>query len=582
MKKIASLILSLAMVLSVFAVSVNAAVPVKADNISVSVNQTYEEDVTTDDFAYTCWEARRPEKTTDGDNTVLDLTPQKHTEASIEGINDMSSLELQFDAKALYASSELRVQFKLDDCTATLRFRPGIFADAIYEKPESDFAADSNIAKEMWMASAATVDDTADLVSDEWYTFNIKADTAQIREQAYPYNAFTIQYKKSTDEAFTTLARNATEKPWEASWAVTKTNVADICTTNTCNVFISNPSDGGQQYGVWKFDAEADTVTKLAAQSHYVIDNVIFSGKGIGEAYTTEGVLFNAYCDEYTTAAPTVFTAFSQATSSLVADANGNKSVEFVQNYSGTRYGQGNEVQLTRLPENFVVTIDVYQHEDNNRSFRFEAFDENGKAVSLNLWPANISQGKWYRLKFVKNGDVNGFTLYTKDLEAGTVKKTYEGNAGAPTSRKSKFFIRTDMESGPAQATNEAKKYHWSVNNLTVSELNSASITSAVKSGNTVTAKVKFDGNVDAAVTNPCVWNSTRNVTAILALYKGDTFKVADFSTVTLKDADVNGVEATVSATSDDFDKAIVFVWNNIGVDAQPILKTIDITDIIK
>jgi len=405
MKKIISLLLCTIFMLRVLPHTASASVIVASGGEKLNVFQNYESG-SGGDFAYGCYSSG---EITESDNSMVwDLNGQKQLEASIEGLEKTEKFTLEFDVKALFASSELRIYLKKGTLNYGIRIHPGTFAD-LYEKKRSDFPKDSNIYKLMWMNSAAA-EDESDLVADRWYSFKINVKSELLGTEYSDQNvlnAVKVFYKEKGENGYRILNGSTVEAPWKAGW-----NPAPLllCNKKTCNVAVRSAADGGQQYAVWSFDEENDTIDKttLASKAHYQIDNIgITSGM-----YPSSGVIHH---EDFEGDNPTLmFDGFS----TIETDEKGNRYLKIdipERTKNGvSKYMSSEEITAETLPEGFIMTADLCMLDENSVDFKLEYFsdsfgttNQDGEMVAkthgdyaLSRYDWNV--GDWYRLRLVK------------------------------------------------------------------------------------------------------------------------------------------------------------------------------------
>lgn len=580
MKKLVSLTLAAVMSLSLFAVGTSAAVPVKVDDVNISIAQDFEGDVAY--FSKGC--SKSGEVVLDGDGTVFDLDGRTQTEAAVAGLKEATSFTLRFDAKAPFASADLRLYFKNNLGNYMVVLRPGLFVP-LTQQLRADFDKESAIYKGMWTNSATAESEDA-LVSDQWYNFVITVDNEALNNTLTVdsiLKAVEVKYKKAEDAEYAVVTGNKTYTPWEATWYPM---LGAICDTATCNVAFANSAEVGQQYSVWFFDKEADTITKVGDKAHYVVDNIKLDAVEVGEEFETNGVIFH---EDYEGESNKLnFGKFSKT----VTDESGNTylEIDIPTTASGTegvaKYMESNRIVAPSLPEGFIWTVDVCPLDANSVDFKLEYFSDsfgttrekvvNGETITepvaathgdYAVSKAYMKVGEWFRFKLVKYPGVEKPVATVTNLTTGSrlfanAAVNREGNISG-IENINRFFIRSSLY-------NDTRVFKWAVDNFTITELGAESLVYATKEDDTVTACINVDAGVDTKATGI-------TVTPILALYKGDRLVDATFEKATINDYDG---EQKILKASGDYDKAIILLWKSIG--GTPILNTWDITDMIE
>lgn len=142
--------------------------------------------------------------------------------------------------------------------------------------------------------------------------------------------------------------------------------------------------------------------------------------------------------------------------------------------YVGKEYGWSSQVYVDSLPDNFMLTADIYKEEDNTNPFIFSYFtdDKDGDGRSdchgqMVLSPDDVEAGKWYTYTARKVGGTGALgvfnaTLVDKETGVETKPIVLRNNEVSSASAINRFFFRTVNLAGETS--------HWRIDNVTVEE----------------------------------------------------------------------------------------------------------------
>ncbi len=297
----------------------------------------------------------------------------------------------------------------------------------------------------------------------------------------------------------------------------------------------------------WQYVNGSDIETPgFGFQTRTYLDNLTIS---YPDPIPATGVLFT---DDFEGA-----TTFATGIASI-AMADGNSYLALKGD--GSSWAGSGQAIATEIPENFILTMDVYMEEDNAQNLMVEYWQtdvaESGVWGQVGVAPADVEAEKWYTLKIAKVGEGRTYTVSLEDKETGEVKAITPVSLaiGITGHGPGKFMFRGWLNGGII---------NWRVDNIVMTEAAAASLPAIDATGDAVAVTVSADA-------------ISETITPILALYNGGRLVDVDWDA---KAAATEGVSAELTATGE-YDEAIVFIWDGFE-NRIPLREAWDITDII-
>ncbi len=549
MKKVLSIMLAVMMVSSLFAINASASVATYDGYDFVTVFDTSENVksalpyINTSAYASGATAVSSFATVDDNEVAILKGNPDGADWVFGQNVASLTALDkftLEFDVKVVDCSDALNVAFKTDK---------GVIG--VYVTPATFIGAEQ--AKGSVKAHTAKITDLSSVKLNQWFNFKITVDKTIYNAsdaEATKKNAVAVEYKKAEEESFKTMdlftggsygykvgGRLTTSNPtWTGGGAVAFSPDADA----------------------YAYCVDADD-NSIRDNVEYHIDNVKLTGRTNKVTYPVTGVLV---AEDFEGTSPQFIG--SQGT---LAGGENNKYMDFYRSDTvhTSTYGASKEFKPASLPQEFVVTADIYKEADNTQNLIIEYFTDTLGAVNTNgqliagvnsgivLDESKFETGKWYTVKIARKHIVYpAVTVIDKETgETLTFNATTRATVSGNTSYNRLFF----------RALNTAGSIsHWRIDNVMVAEAGAASILSATAEGDNVSAKLSVDAKEYAA-------------TPVLATYNEDRLVAVDFADVTLS---ADGAEADL-AVSGAYDEAIVYLWNGLG--GAPFMEAWDITD---
>jgi len=364
--------------------------------------------------------------------------------------------------------------------------------------------------------------------TNKWYSFKITVDASK----GLNYNGFygrifgdgiVLQWKERGADTWKTAQTNASKADF--------TNETDLWYVVSRNY--------------WQYVNGTDKVTPgFGFQTQQFLDNLVIS---YSEPIPTTGVL---YVDD--------FEGATQLTSGMgsIATAGGNSYLKLYSTSNGSTPG---EAAATEIPENFIVTMDVYKEADCDSTLTFEYWQTNvndgGTWGRVGISADAVEAGKWYTLKIAKIAADRTYTVTLEDAEGNVTTPVMLNNAVQWTGNNPGHFTFRTLNGTVC---------NWRVDNILITKAAAASLTSINAADGIVAMTVSADAISDT-------------ITPVLALYSGSRLVDVDWDT---KANSTEGISADLQANGS-YDEAKLFVWDGFE-NGTPLMATPwDITEII-
>lgn len=553
MKKVLSIMLACAMLISLFAVTASASVATYEGYDFVTVFETSEDVksvlpyVNTTAYASGAMPVSSFATVDDNEVAILKGNPEGadwvygQSKATLEALDKFT---LEFDVKAVDCSDALNISFKTEK---------GVIG--VYVTPATFIGAEQAVGSAK--VHTAKITDLNSVKLNQWFNFKITVDKTIYNgsdNEATRKNAVTVEYKKAEEESFKTMnIFTGGSYGYKLGGRLTSANPS---WTGGGAVAFSADADG------YAYCVDADD-NSLKENVEYHLDNVKLTGRTNKVEYNSTGVLA---AEDFEGTSPKF-----AGTSATVKGDEANHYIDFYRDDTKNTYGYGasGTVRVDSLPQEFVITFDLYKEADNTQDFYIEYFtdtlgvtDANGKllagaASNIHIKADKFETGKWYTVKAARV-NVSWPKVTVVDKETGEVQKfdaLSRSNVSGSSDYNRLFF----------RALNTAESVsHWRIDNVTVTEAGAASYISKTVDEETGATTVKL--NVDAI---------TYTATPILATFKGDRLVAADF--VDTVDVALSADGAVVDLVAGgEYDEAVLYLWKGIG--GAPLMEAWDIT----
>ncbi len=502
MKKLISLVLCIMMVSSLFAMNVSASIAIGESRIEL-LNEDFEGE--TNGFTNATKDTDANGSYIHGDWTRPYIQPVSFPENG--------SYTIEFDSRFWDSYNNAAKDITVD-----------------FIEPELLAAVGKNTAG---TCIDFCIQGTADLTAkgidtSKWYSFKITIDLSKGTQYVSTWgrirgDGIMLQWKEKGAAEWKTAKNGATSSDFtgEDLWYT----VSDSSWTT-----LYNSEDG--------------TTPGFAVALRTYLDNLVIS---YSEPIPTTGVL---YVDD--------FEGATQLTSGMgsIATAGGNSYLKLYSTSNGSTPG---EAAATEIPENFIVTMDVYKEADCDSTLTFEYWQTNvndgGTWGRVGISADAVEAGKWYTLKIAKIATDRTYTVTLEDAEGNVTTPVMLNNAVQWTGNNPGHFTFRTLNGTVC---------NWRVDNILITKAAAASLTSINAADGIVAMTVSADAISDT-------------ITPVLALYSGSRLVDVDWDT---KANSTEGISADLQANGS-YDEAKLFVWDGFE-NGTPLMATPwDITEII-
>ena len=509
MKKLISIVLCMMMISSLVAMNVSASVVMRANQVDL-VNDDFEGLASAEEIIFAGAQLGE-----DAEGSYIYSDKYARPRFQSENFPENGSYTIEFDSK--FSSTE--------DGSAQM------ISVFVLDHKLVEAINSSDVTTSLDFEIRGDVDmEAKGIDKDKWYSFRIIFDTSK----GITFNSgwgrvlgdgIVLQWKE----------RGAAE--WKT--AMTKVGAMDLTGENLWY-------EVDRDY--WKYINSSDMETPgFAFQTRTFLDNLKIS---YADPIPSTGVL---YSDDFEGA-----TNLKSGIASVeYKDGNGYLALKGAgSNWTGSGYATA-----TQIPENFILTMDIYKEADCENPLVFEYWQSNvnetGVWGQVGINAADVEANKWYTLKIAKIAAGRTYIATVENKETGEVTEVVPRNnvQGITSYHPGEFMFRGWSGSGVI---------NWKVDNFILTEATAASLPVINAADDAVELTVSADA-------------ISETITPILALYNGGRLVDIDWDT---KDNATDGVSAELAAAGS-YDAAKIFVWDSFDTATPLMAMPWDITEII-